>query len=104
MLNRELFNATQAEFNEQRYCHRVAGWLMRSVSSRSLDGNKQHWTNQISRADLQTDLHRQPAKVAFATLYNCKTQITAADLLNAGVLPFFQECDVKLLRVLTDLR
>src|SRR5262249_12843265 len=31
-----------------------------------------------------------------------KTPITAADLLNDRVLPFFEEHDVKLLRVLTD--
>src|SRR5262249_61166494 len=41
-------------------------------------------------------------KVSFAKLYGRKTPITAADLLNARVLPFFEEHDVKLLRVLTD--
>ena len=42
------------------------------------------------------------AKVAFAKLYDRKTPITAADLLNDRVLPLFEEHDVKLLRVLTD--
>jgi hypothetical protein len=42
------------------------------------------------------------AKVAYAKLYDRKTPITAADLLNDRVLPFFDEHDVKLLRVLTD--
>jgi len=42
------------------------------------------------------------AKVGFAKLYDRKTPITAADLLNDRVLPFFEEHDVKLLRVLTD--
>jgi transposase InsO family protein len=42
------------------------------------------------------------AKVGFAKLYDRKTPITAADLLNDRVLPFFDEHDVKLLRVLTD--
>jgi hypothetical protein len=41
-------------------------------------------------------------KVSFAKLYDRKTPITAADLLNDRVLPFFEERDVKLLRVLTD--
>jgi transposase InsO family protein len=41
-------------------------------------------------------------KVAFAKLYDRKTPITAADLLNDRVLPFFDGQDVKLLRVLTD--
>jgi len=42
------------------------------------------------------------AKVACAKLYDRKTPITAADLLNDQVLPFFEEHDVKLLRILTD--
>ena len=41
-------------------------------------------------------------KVSFAKLYDRKTPITAADLLNDRMLPFFEEHDVKLLRVLTD--
>ena len=41
-------------------------------------------------------------KVSFAKLYDGKTSITAADLLNDRVLPFFEEHDIKLLRVLTD--
>ncbi len=40
------------------------------------------------------------AKVAFAKL--TKTPITAADLLNDRVLPFYQEHEVPLFRVLTD--
>ncbi len=35
-------------------------------------------------------------------LYDRKTPITAADLLNDRVLPFFDQRGVKLLRVLTD--
>ena len=42
------------------------------------------------------------AKVGFAKLYDRKTPITAADLLNDRVVPFFDAHDVKLLRVLTD--
>ena len=42
------------------------------------------------------------SKVAFAKLYDRKTPITAADLLNDRVLPFFEEQGVELLRVLTD--
>ena len=41
------------------------------------------------------------SKVAFAKLYDRKTPITAADLLNDRVLPFFEEHDIPLLRVLT---
>lgn len=42
------------------------------------------------------------AKVAFAKLYSTKTPIAAADLLNDRVLPFYEEHEVKLMRVLTD--
>lgn len=41
-------------------------------------------------------------KVGFAKLYDRKSPITAADLLNDRVLPFFDEHGVALLRVLTD--
>lgn len=42
------------------------------------------------------------SKVAFAKLYTTKTPITAADLLNDRVLPFFAEHEVPILRILTD--
>src|SRR5689334_16123219 len=42
------------------------------------------------------------SKVVCAKLYDRKTPITAADLLNDRVLPFFEQHEVKLLRVLTD--
>jgi transposase InsO family protein len=42
------------------------------------------------------------AKVAFVKLYDRKTPITAADLLNDRVLPFYDEHDIRLCRVLTD--
>jgi len=42
------------------------------------------------------------AKVAFAKLYDRKNALVAADMLNDRVLPFYEENDVRLLRVLTD--
>jgi len=42
------------------------------------------------------------AKVGFAKLYDRKTPITAADLLNDRVLPFYEQHDIPLLRTLTD--
>ena len=42
------------------------------------------------------------AKVAEAKLYTTKTPITAADLLNDRVLPFYAEQDLPVLRILTD--
>lgn len=41
-------------------------------------------------------------KVAFAKLYTTKTPITAADLLNDRVLPFFESEKLPMLRILTD--
>ena len=42
------------------------------------------------------------SKWAAAKLYNTKTPITAADLLNDRVLPFFEEQQMGVLRMLTD--
>jgi hypothetical protein len=42
------------------------------------------------------------AKVAFVKLYDRKNALVAADLLNDRVLPFFEEHEIPLLRVLTD--
>ena len=41
-------------------------------------------------------------KVAFAKLYDRKNALVAVDILNDRVVPFFEEHDVRLLRVLTD--
>ena len=41
-------------------------------------------------------------KVAHAKLYTSKTPITAADLLNERVLPFYEEHELPVLRILTD--
>src|SRR4051795_7231557 len=41
-------------------------------------------------------------KVAFAKLYDRKNALVAADMLNDRVLPFFDEQEVSLLRILTD--
>jgi transposase InsO family protein len=40
--------------------------------------------------------------VGFAKLYNTKHPINSADLLNDRVIPFFEEHDLRLLRILTD--
>lgn len=42
------------------------------------------------------------SKIAFAKLYTTKTPITSADLLNDKVLPFFEENNMGVLRILTD--
>jgi transposase InsO family protein len=42
------------------------------------------------------------SKVAFAKLYTTKTPITAADILNDRVLPFFEQNSLPMLRILTD--
>lgn len=40
--------------------------------------------------------------VAFAKLYTAKVPLTAADTLNDRVVPFFEEQEVDILRILTD--
>lgn len=42
------------------------------------------------------------SRVAFAKLYTSKHAITSADILNDRVIPFFEEHQIPLLRVLTD--
>ena len=42
------------------------------------------------------------SKVGFAKLYDRKTPLTAAELLNDRVLPFFEQHEIPLNRVLTD--
>jgi transposase InsO family protein len=42
------------------------------------------------------------SKVAFAKLYDRKNALTAADMLNDKVMPFFEEQEIPLLRMLTD--
>ena len=42
------------------------------------------------------------ASVAFAKLYTSKVPVTAADILNDRVVPFFEEENIPILRVLTD--
>jgi hypothetical protein len=42
------------------------------------------------------------SKVVCAKLYDRKTPITAADLLNDRVIPLFENHDAKLMRMLTD--
>ena len=42
------------------------------------------------------------SKVAFAKLYTTKTPITSADILNDKVLPFFEQYELPMLRILTD--
>jgi winged helix-turn helix protein/integrase-like protein len=42
------------------------------------------------------------SRVAFGKLYETKHAITSADLLNDRVLPFFEEHQIPLLRILTD--
>lgn len=42
------------------------------------------------------------SKIAFAKLYTTKTPITAADILNDKVLPYFEQHQLPMLRILTD--
>jgi hypothetical protein len=58
--------------------------------------------SQRRGTDLSTTFIDTYSKVAFAKLYDRKTPTTAADLLNDRVLPFFEEHEIVLSRVLSD--
>src|SRR4249920_2298016 len=84
-------------------CHRIR----RPVSRVSALTRETNDTGQSNTKDLTHPIDQQTfidtySKVAFGKLYDRKTPITAADLLNDRVVPFFDEHDVKLMRVLTD--
>src|SRR5690348_7988040 len=57
---------------------------------------------QRSRRIYQQTFVDTYTKLAFAKLYDRKTPLVAADLLNDRVIPFFDEHGVTLQRVLTD--
>lgn len=42
------------------------------------------------------------SKVTFGKLFTTKTPITAADMLNEKVLPYFEQQELPMLRILTD--
>jgi transposase InsO family protein len=74
--------------NRHRLSRRLISWALPNLKG-------------VGRVYQQTFIDTY-TKVACAKLYDRKTPITAADLLNDRVLPLFEEHDVKLLRVLTD--
>ena len=55
----------------------------------------------VGRVYQQTFIDTYSA-VAFAKLYTTKQPITSADLLNDKVIPFFEDYDLPILRILTD--
>jgi transposase InsO family protein len=59
------------------------------------------WIKGIGKIYQQTGIDTY-CNVGFAKLYTEKTAVTAADLLNDRVLPFFDSNNIPLIRVLTD--
>ena len=64
-------------------------------------------TDAILEASIRGRIYQQTfidtySKVAFAKLYDRKNALVAADILNDRILPFLEEQDVPLLRILTD--
>ena len=80
-------------------------WRVRERASRGTAGAQDTFyvgnLEGVGRVYQQTFIDTY-SKVACAKLYDRKTSITAADLLNDRVVPFFDSQEVKLLRVLTD--
>jgi hypothetical protein len=61
-----------------------------------MSGRSKAWVGSI------TDFLDTYTKLAFAKLYDRKTPLVAADLLNDSVIPFFDEHRIPLQRILTD--
>ena len=76
------------ESEHPRYCHAQHTFQLGNLKS-------------VERVYQQTFIDTY-SKVACTKLYDRKTPITAADLLNDRVIPFFDSNDLKLLRILTD--
>jgi len=58
-------------------------------------------TRRVGRVYQQTFIDTY-SKVGFAKVYDRKTPLTTADLLNDRVVPFFEEHEIPLSRILTD--
>lgn len=56
----------------------------------------------VERIYQQTFIDTYYSKIGFAKLYDRKTPVMAAELLNDRVLPFFEQQDIPLNRILTD--
>jgi Integrase core domain len=70
-----------------------------------LSGVSRHllrWHDQRGRTHLSADIYRHLLPSGDRKLYETNTALTAADLLNDRVMPFFESQDVPLLRILTD--
>src|SRR6516164_1214774 len=80
----------------------------RSLAKVSTNSREPHRTPSMSERSRGVGrVYQQPfidtyAKVAFAKLYDRKTPITAAEILNDRVVPFYDEHGIRLSRVLTD--
>ena len=80
---------------------RVSDALKRRGLSISPAGVRCVWQRH-DLTSMKLRLKALEAKVAFAKLYDRKTPITAAEILNDRVVPFYDEHGIRLCRVLTD--
>src|SRR5436853_3502370 len=65
-------------------------------------GHLLRWHAEGRRANLSADLYRHLRQGRLCKLYDRKTPITAAEILNDRVVPFYHEHGIRLCRVLTD--
>src|SRR5262249_24479212 len=81
-----------------------SGWRVRERVPRLLRGAGHLLCRHVEGRwpGLPANLHRHLCHVAFAKLYDRKTPITAAEILNDRVVPFYDEHGIRLCRVLTD--
>src|SRR5215203_5236608 len=93
----QTFNCIRSSYGQRRnYPHRSSG-DSHGAQNTYYVGN----VKGVGRIYQQTFIDTY-SRVAFAKLYTSKHAITSADILNDRVLPFFEEHEIPLLRVVTD--
>jgi transposase-like protein len=92
---RERIKALERKVRELRQANKI----LRKASAYFCDGGARPPVQaMIAFIDEHRAVYGGYAKVAFAKLYDRKTALTAADLLNDRVLPFYDEREIKLCR------
>jgi len=82
-------------------------WCSQGVTLLWRKGVSLLWYQGVNLSGFSRRIYQQTfidtySRVAFAKVYDRKNAITAADILNDRVLPFFDEQQIPMMRILTD--